>query len=183
MSKHSSHCKRIRLGLWRDERGEAMVSFGLVLPVLLVMTFGILEFSLAAVERHQASQALRILTRGVAIHLTTDDLSNISAESSTKCTLQDSGWACAGGTISNWSNLYGVWTDAQTVLPRLNLSNVELTITPTSLADADAEKGTMALVTLQFVNLDYQSKVFTFYDDLMTKILFGDISASLILGG
>ena len=172
-----------RRNLAKDERGEAVVSFALVLPLLLFLRFGILEFALAMVERHQASQALRILTRGVATTLTTSNLSGIGSDAETKCGLTKNGWDCTGGTITGWGNLSTSWSSAKSVLPRLTTANVELIVTPTSLADADADTGTMAMVTIRFKNLTYQSVVFSLYDQAMTGILFQDMSASLVLGG
>ena len=54
---------------------------------------------------------------------------------------------------------------------------------PTGLAPDDADVGTMALVTVQFQNLDYEARVFPFYNNMIEKILFPTISNSLVIGG
>jgi len=188
MNKHLLHCKSTspvpRRSIWRNQKGEAAVSFGLVLPVLLLLSFGILEFALALMDRQQASEALRIFTRSVAISLSSEDLSGISSDSSTTCSYTFLAVECSNGSsISRWTNLISGFNEAQAIFPRLTTSNVVLIFEPTGLSPDEDDDAIMALVTVQFQNLSYEAKVFPFYNGLIEKILFPTISNSLVLGG
>lgn len=188
MNKRPSHCKNAdplrQRHIWRDQRGEAAVSFGLVLPILLLLSFGILEFALALMDRQQASEALRIFTRSVAISLTSEDISGISSNSSTTCSYANLAVSCDNGSnVANWTNLISGFNSAQDIFPRLRADNVFLIFEPTGLSPDEDDDALMALVTVQFQNLSYESKVFSFYDGLIERILFPTISNSLVLGG
>jgi Flp pilus assembly protein TadG len=170
--------------LWVNKKGEAAVSFALVLPVLLMVSFGILEFALAMMDRHQASESLRRFSRAVAITMTADDLANIETNGTTSCTYSNLNVSCDNGSsITSWTKLIAGFQSAQDIFPRLTASNVVLIFEPTGLAPDDADVGTMALVTVQFQNLEYVAKVFPFYNNMIEKILFPTISNSLVIGG
>jgi len=161
-----------------------MVSFALVLPILLVLSFGILEFALAMMDRHQASESLRRFSRAVAISISADDLSSISENTATSCTYSSFQVSCSNGTnLTNWTKLIAGFQDAQDIFPRLTAANIVLVFEPTGLAPEDADTGTMALVTVQYQNLDYEAKVFPLFDSLIETILFPTISNSLVVGG
>ena len=167
-----------------DNKGEAAVSFGLVLPILLLTSLGILEFALAVMDRQQAAESLRRFSRAVAVSMTASDLENVVGESATKCTYSDANVSCANGqSIETWTKLIAGFRDAQDIFPRLNSGNVVIVIEDSGLGPDDADNGTMALVTVQFVNLDYQAKVFPMYDGLIERILFPTISATYVIGG
>jgi hypothetical protein len=164
--------------LWKDQQGEAAVSFALVLPVLLLLSCGILEFAVAMMDRQQASESLRLFSRAVAISITTDDLSGIDQDGPTSCTYADANVTCSNGTsISSWEKLREGFQRAQ------EAGNIVLVFEPTDLAPADADLGTMALVTVQFEDLDYEAKVLPLYDEVIETILFPTISNSLVVGG
>ena len=188
MNKRPSRCKSAtplpKGNIWRNQQGEAAVSFGLVLPILMLLSFGILEFALALMDRQQASEALRIFTRSVAISLSYNDLSGINSDSSTTCTYSEQSVSCDNGSnVSNWTNLISGFNKAQGIFPRLKADNILLVFEPSGLSPDGDNDALMALVTVQFQNLEYESKVFSFYDGLIEKILFPTISNSLVLGG
>ena len=171
-------------GLWGDQKGEAAVSFALVLPVLLVVSFGILEFALAMMDRQQAAEGLRRMSRAVAITMTADDLANIESDATTTCTYSNLNVSCNNGSsITSWTKLIAGFQSAQDIFPTLTASNVVLIFEPTGLAPDDADVGTMALVTVQFQNLEYVARVFPFYNNMIEKILFPTLSNSLVVGG
>ncbi len=58
MNKLSSAIKKfLRPG--DGERGSAAVEFGMIAPLLVLITFAILEFSLVLFEQHRATEATR----------------------------------------------------------------------------------------------------------------------------
>ncbi len=70
MSRHLSVIRFPRR-LRRDDRGEAIVGFAFVLPVLVLLSLAIFEFSLVMFDFHRAGEATRRAVRSVAIKRTT----------------------------------------------------------------------------------------------------------------
>jgi Flp pilus assembly protein TadG len=64
----------------RDERGAAMVEFALILPLLVLLTFGIIEFGVAFNASSSVSQASRAGGRTAAIFSTDPQLEFNAAE-------------------------------------------------------------------------------------------------------
>jgi Flp pilus assembly protein TadG len=60
--------RRLRL----DERGTALVEFALVAPVLFLLIFGVLDFSLALNSYNQASQLVGLGARAAAVNRNPD---------------------------------------------------------------------------------------------------------------
>ena len=63
-----------RLGHRRDERGAAMVEFAMILPLLVLLTFGIIEFGVAFNASSSVSQSSRAGGRTAAIFSTDPQL-------------------------------------------------------------------------------------------------------------
>jgi Flp pilus assembly protein TadG len=59
-----------RLGL--EERGTALIEFALVAPVLFLLIFGVLDFSLALNDYNQASQLVGLGARAAAVNRNPD---------------------------------------------------------------------------------------------------------------
>jgi hypothetical protein len=61
-----SHVRSLARAIRRDQNGQALVEFALVLPILLALVFGIVEFALSlssqADETHIASEIARFAT-------------------------------------------------------------------------------------------------------------------------
>jgi Flp pilus assembly protein TadG len=58
----------------RDERGAAMVEFAMILPLLVLLTFGIIEFGVAFNASSNVSQSSRAGGRTAAIFSTDPQL-------------------------------------------------------------------------------------------------------------
>ena len=85
MSKHLSAISFPRR-LRRDDRGEAIVGFAFVLPVLVFLSLAIFEFSLVMFDFHRAGEATRRAVRLVAISDPVANVSGFSAGSAIPCT-------------------------------------------------------------------------------------------------
>ena len=64
----------------RDERGAAMVEFAMILPLLVLLTFGIIEFGFAFNTSSDVSQASRAGGRTAAIFSTDPQLEYNAAQ-------------------------------------------------------------------------------------------------------
>lgn len=62
---------RRRAMLWHNQRGAAVVEFAIVLPLLIVLTFGIIEFGIIMYDKAMVTNACREGARaGIVLRLT-----------------------------------------------------------------------------------------------------------------
>lgn len=62
-----------RAGLWRDRRGATALEFAIVLPVLILLTLGILEFGRALFVKHSLEYAVSNVSREAMVDLSLTD--------------------------------------------------------------------------------------------------------------
>jgi len=69
----SSPMQRLWHGVWQDVDGTAVVEAAILLPVLLILVYGALEFSWIVGERHTIDQGLADAARYIAHSATPND--------------------------------------------------------------------------------------------------------------
>ncbi|MGH9157333.1 MAG: TadE/TadG family type IV pilus assembly protein [Acidimicrobiales bacterium] len=74
MAAHESHPRRRGCGHRRDQRGAAMVEFALVLPLLVMLVFGIIEFGRGYNAKITVTAAAREGARLLALGGTADEV-------------------------------------------------------------------------------------------------------------
>src|SRR3546814_5498704 len=74
---------RRRLAAFRtEEAGSSLIQFGILAPVLVVLSFGILDLTLLAFDYHRATEATR---RGVRTAVIERASSGVGARNSMQC--------------------------------------------------------------------------------------------------
>jgi Flp pilus assembly pilin Flp len=68
---------RARLHAWRDDRGAAVIEFALIVPLLLLLLFGIIDMSRAFYTLNNLASAVREGARRGAVADTRPDLGTI----------------------------------------------------------------------------------------------------------
>lgn len=64
----------------RRQRGQAMVEFALILPMLLILIFGILEFAFIMTDQIELNNAVREGARAGAVHIDGNTQSGITTD-------------------------------------------------------------------------------------------------------
>jgi Flp pilus assembly protein TadG len=75
--------------LRRDQRGTALVEFALIAPVLFLLIFGVLDFSLALNDYNQASQLVGLGARAAAVNRNPDGSSITAGSTSIQSQLSE----------------------------------------------------------------------------------------------
>jgi Flp pilus assembly protein TadG len=90
----------------RSERGAAAVEFALIVPVLLVLTFGIISYGFMLTVRQSVSQAADEGARAAAV--TVVDANRVSeGEKAIKDALSANGVDCVGGVLKKGTTVVG----------------------------------------------------------------------------
>lgn len=129
-----------------DSRGVATTSFGLILPVLLAVSFGSLEFSLMVFDFHRAGEATRRAARMAVIQEPATDVSDF-ARGSVKTCSGGGGTGCSGPTFS------AIVAAMQDILPSITSNNVEIEYRDSGLGDPTTPGGIIPVVTVRLVGL------------------------------
>ncbi|MCH6567168.1 MAG: pilus assembly protein [Nitrospinae bacterium] len=102
-------------------RGNALVGLAFLLPIVLGLSFGILEFSVLIFDFHRANEATRRIARQAAIIAPLVDQATLSNNGSATCT----GTACKG--------LAALTEVAKSVFPKIGPENVAITYSLTDI--------------------------------------------------
>lgn len=90
-------CRRVALRRAADERGAAMVEFALVLPLLLMVVFGIFQFGIVFRHYLTITDAARVGARAAAVARDTGECA--AASTAIQKTVSAADWAVIGPTF------------------------------------------------------------------------------------
>lgn len=165
------------------EAGSTAISFALILPVLLSLSFATLEFVVMAFEWHRAGEATRRMARFAAINDPVADITQLTAGSSITCKSSSGAIVCNTGSTQSAATFTGMVAEATGVLPELKDKNVELVYSFSGIGDPTTPAGILPLVTVRIVDLTYDFLVLDSVPGVPASITFRPFTTSQIAGG
>ncbi|MEE8393195.1 MAG: TadE/TadG family type IV pilus assembly protein [Rhodospirillales bacterium] len=136
-----------------DDRGEAMIGFAFLIPVLMLISLGILEFTLAVFDYHRAGEATRRGARMAAISPPIADVGGFVSGSVIECASSGGGVICTGAAVADPSVFDAVVGEMRAILPAIQAGNVRITYSDSGLGDAATPGGILPLVTVRLDGL------------------------------
>ena len=138
-----------------DEDGAFIIEFGIAFPMLILLSFGLLQFSLVMFDYQRAAEATR---RGVRLTIITTPIPNTAqllVGSVIQCTSTGGAVSCTGGSPSEVANEHfqAVLAEMQQAYPSLTEENLIITYEGTDVGAAGTAGGILPLVTLQVRNV------------------------------
>ncbi len=127
----------------KNREGATAVEFAFVMPVLLLLSFGIIEFCVVFFEYHKANEATRIIARNLSRVAPLVNEATLTAANTYTCTV-----ATCGG-------IDGVIADAQTIIPSLTSADVEISYEVTDLGNIGYSVGFKPLIVVKLTDLQY----------------------------
>ena len=140
-----------RLGA--DERGESLVGFALVAPVLRMLSLAILEFSLVVFDYHRAGEATRRAARLAAISTPVADVGGFTSGSAIQCSSAGGAVSCGGIAAADGAAFDAIIAEMRAVLPSIAPENVEVVYGDSGLGDPTTPGGIIPLVSVRLVGL------------------------------
>lgn len=164
-----------------SERGESLLSFAMLLPLLIAISLGVLEFSLLMFDFHRAGEATRRVARLAALGAPVADVRNLSGAAVIACTGSGASVTCSGaaGSASAFQDLL---TSAQAILPAIQSGNLRVEYRASGLGDAQTPGGILPLVTVKLMNLDHKFVMPTVLG-LPNSLTFPPFTSSMLAGG
>lgn len=132
-----------------DERGEALISFALVLPLVVLMTLGLVEFVFAIFDYHRAGEATRRGARAAVISSNVVGTALIAGGTLT-CSAS-AGIASCGSATGAVSAFTQVVSAMQAILPTVSANSVQVEYRDSGLGDASTPGGLIPVVTVRLV--------------------------------
>lgn len=134
-----------------DEDGAFIIEFAITFPVLILLSFGLLEFSLVVFDYQRAAEATRQGVRLTIIETPIANTAQLLVDSVIQCTSTGGTVSCTDGSPSLDANerFQSLLIEMQQIYPTLIEENLVVTYEGTKVGDAEIEGGTLPLVTLQ----------------------------------
>lgn len=138
-----------------DEDGAFIVEFGIAFPLLLALTFGLLEFSLVVFDYQRAAEATRRGVRLTIINPPIPNTAQLLEGKVIKCTSTGGVVSCENGTPNLDADIrfQALLAEMQLIYPTLVEENLVVTYEGSNVGQAESAGGILPLVTLQLVNL------------------------------
>ena len=165
-----------------DERGDAILSIGILLPLLVALTFGILEFSLVMFDFHRAGEAVRRAARMAAIGTAITDVGGLGAGTSVTCSATGGTVSCSGGTADQ-AVFDAILASMQEVLPAIGADNVEIEYSHSGIGDATTPGGILPLISVRLLGLEHSFLVLHAVPGIAGSFTYPPFTTSYLAGG
>lgn len=146
-----------------DEDGAFIVEFAITFPVLILLSFGLLEFSLVVFDYQRAAEATRRGVRMTIIETPVPNTAQLLVGSVIECTSTGGVVSCTNGSPSDVANerFQALLAEMQQAYPTLTEENLVITYEGTDVGAAASAGGILPLVTLQLRNVRHDMIVGT----------------------
>ena len=174
----------------RDEDGAFLVEFSITFPVLILLSFGLLEFSLVVFDYQRAAEATRRGVRLAIIQPPIPNTANLLIDEVIVCTAPGGTVECTGGSPYDDAATPEVEADIlfaallarmQQAYPTLTSNNIIITFEGTNVGSAEDIGGVFPLVTLQLTGVVHEMIVGHLIG--IEQIEFPDFKASVLGNG
>lgn len=156
----------------RDTGGAFIVEFAITFPVLVVLSFGLMEFALLAFDYQRAAEASRRAVRFAIINPSIPNTANLldiadpSNPPTIVCISTAGTVSCIGGSPSDDTKTNGVieadvrfqalLAQMQSAYPPIQEENLRISYTSSDVGTATTAGGILPLVTIEILNLEYK---------------------------
>lgn len=153
---------------FRNTKGATAVEFAFVMPMLLVISFAIIEFIIVFMEYHKANEATRIIARNLSRSAPLVSEATLVAANTYTCTTA----TCAGiGTMI---------ADAQQLLPNLTATDVEISYEVKDLGNIGYSVGFKPLIIVKLTSLNHNFIILGAFPGVPTSIVLNPAETSIL---
>jgi len=141
-----------------DEDGAFLVEFGITFPVLIMLSFGLMEFSLVVFDYQRAAEATRIGVRHTILNDAVANTTTLLNGSVITCTKPHNKVECVGGSPDDTAEkqFRNMYKEMRGIYPTLEQKNIIVTYQGTDVGEEDEFGGVFPMVTLQLVGVRHE---------------------------
>ena len=122
--------------------GATAVEFAFILPIVIVLTFGLIELALILFDYHRAGEAMRKAVRAFEIGPAITSFATLPV-------------TCPGGAACDAARINAVIADINVSLPQLNSENLQITYKDSGLDVTATDDVVTPVITVSIVNLQH----------------------------
>ncbi len=164
----------------RSTGGTAAIEFAFILPIVLLLTVGLLEFAIVLFDYHRAGEATRRAIRQALINPPIATLDNIA----TTDIVCDGGETivCTGGTVESTANttLNTIIGVMQAIFPDIQKANVRITYSASGLDGPSTPGIVTPIVTISVRNLTHAYIVLGIIPGMPSSMTFPSFTTSAL---
>lgn len=144
----------------RDESGAFLIEFGITFPVLILLSFGLLEFSLVVFDYQRAAEATR---RGLRLAIIQEPIPNTTGllfDTVITCKAPGGVVECVGGSpkvgspsVESNTRFAVLLAKMQEAYPTLTSENIVVVFEGTNVGAASDDGGVFPLVTVKLTGV------------------------------
>ena len=140
-----------------DETGAFTIEFGITMPTLMLLSLGLMEFSLVGFDFQRASEASRRAVRLAVISSPVPNTANLLEGGTIVCTSSGGTVSCDGGSPSTDADAQFqiLVATMQEAYPAIQEEHLRLTYESTDVGDVDDVGGIIPLVTVEIIGLEH----------------------------
>lgn len=168
--------KRPRPRLDRDRSGVAAIEFALLIPVLIFILIGILEFIGAALAYQKATEATRRGARIAIINPIIPALSGVASGATITC--GGNSVSCSGASTDNPATFTALLTSMQEIMPDLVGDNVLVSYIDFAVGGTGITGTVTPVVTVSLVNYEHPLLVISAFPGFPSTITFPSFSTA-----
>ncbi len=166
--------------LVREEDGAFIIEFAIVFPALIILSVGLLEFSLLAYDFQRASESTRRAVRFAIIGNDIANTANLLDDAIIRCDSEGGVVSCTGGSPHEFADerFQTMLDSMQVAYPLILEEHLRITYESTTVGDAGEAGGIIPLVTIEVRNLKHEFMLgpivgldFMYFPDFRTSIL------------
>jgi hypothetical protein len=141
-----------------DEDGAFLVEFAISFPVLILLSFGLMEFSLVVFDYQRAAEATRIGVRHTILNDAVANTTTLLSGSVITCTKPTNKVECVGGSPDDTADkqFRNMWKKMRGIYPSLKQENIIVSYQGTDVGEEDEFGGVFPMVTLQLVGVRHE---------------------------
>lgn len=152
----------------RCSRGATAVEFAFIMPLLLLISFGVMEFSGLFFQYHKVNEATRVIARNLATTAPLVSEATLIANTTHTCTTD----TCTDMTVA----LAGT----SAMLPNLTSNDIEITYEVKDIGNVGYSGGFKPMITVKLTNLAHSFVVLGAFPGMPESIALNPSETSLL---
>lgn len=173
----------IRLQLTGDDRGGAVLSFALVLPIVLALSLAFIDFSMLLFDYHRANEATRRGARVAALSDPIPDVSQLEIGEEIVCTRSGGQVDCGPAPVLEPAAFEAMLQQMQDILPQISEDNLTVTYVHIGLGSAARPGGILPLITIRLDNVTFEFRALAAVPGAPRQMTMPDFRTTQIAGG
>ncbi|MFQ5534981.1 MAG: TadE/TadG family type IV pilus assembly protein [Sphingomonadales bacterium] len=167
--------------LLRARDGATAVEFAIIAPVVLLLSAGIMEFTILMFDYHRAGEAARRGARIASFQTAIGRLDNLADGATVTCSASGGGGVtCTNGPVVVDQTFFTILAAMREIMPEIEGENLTVSYAPSGIGDITTPGGIKPRVTVELEGLEHDFILFGGFTGLPDSLLLPSFSTTVI---